>query len=91
MTDPSRMLEAPTGELPVTLTLTEVANVLNLRFTRGEKKGRPNRRLALDLVADGRLSVIDPTLPSVHWAVSRDELTRYIARRQRLALVDVAS
>lgn len=91
MNMPSRSLEAPT-ELPLTLTLTQVADVLNLRFQRGEKKGRPNRLLALELVATGRLRVIDPELHTAHWAVSRAEIERYMNPGQRhLSIVATAA
>ena len=66
-------------DLPVTLTMTQVAEVLNLTFTRGEKKGRPDRRAAVALVQSGRLRVIDPQLARTHWSVSRAEIERYIA------------
>ena len=66
-------------ELPVALTMTQVAEVLNLTFTRGAKRGRPNRRLALELIMSGRLRVIDPQQGQTHWSVSRAEIMRYIS------------
>lgn len=66
------------NDMPLTLTMTQVAEVLNLSATRGAKKGRPDRRKALELVATGRLRVIDPQLANAHWAVSRAEMWRYI-------------
>ena len=73
------MQHPPTEVRPLTYTMTQVAEVLNLNDTRGARKGLPHRRHALDLVRSGRLRVIDPSLANARWAVSRAELDRYIA------------
>jgi hypothetical protein len=60
------------------LTLTEVADILRLTHTRGAKKGTPDRRLAVDLVATGKLRVVDADQPAFRWTVSTGEVRRYL-------------
>lgn len=60
------------------LTLTQCAHVLNLTFTRGRHAGNPNRRLVLDLVATGRLRVVDADQPQHRWTVAPAEIARYL-------------
>jgi hypothetical protein len=60
------------------LTMTQLATVLNLTHRRGASKGIPDRRLALQLCRDGRIPVIDPSLPWALWTVSATNVRRYI-------------
>lgn len=60
------------------LTMTQVAYVLNLTFVRGERKGEPDRRKAINLVDAGRIPVIDPQLPTPYWTVSSANIRRYL-------------
>lgn len=60
------------------LTLTEVADLLKLQHQRGAKRGKPDRRLALDLVMTGKLRVVDPDQPSYRYTVSTAEVRRYL-------------
>lgn len=64
----------------VTLTPTEVALVLSLFFTRGAKRGQPDRRQVLALVDRGVLTPVDPTQPNVRWTFSTSDIVRYISK-----------
>ena len=60
------------------LTMTQVAYVLHLVYERGERKGQPDRRRAVELCRSGRLPLIDPNLPNIRWTVSATNVRRYI-------------
>lgn len=65
-----------TQRLP--LTLTQTAHVLNLTFSKGAKRGQPDRRQVLDRLYDGRLRPVDRTEPQHRWTVSPAEIDRYL-------------
>lgn len=60
------------------LTLTQVAYVLSLNHTRGEKKGTPSRQAVLRLVRAGLLPVIDASRPNAYWTISAANVRRYL-------------
>ena len=64
----------------VTLTPTQTALVLSLFFTRGAKRGQPDRRQVLELVDRGVLTPVDPSQPNVRWTFSVSSIRRYLER-----------
>lgn len=60
------------------LTMTQTAWVLQELFLKGAKKGEPDRRKVLDLMAKGKLHPISADGPSAHWKVSAAEVRRYL-------------
>lgn len=58
-------------------TMEQVAFVLGLLMSRGEKAGSPDRRRARILVREGKLRLVDPDQPVMYWTVSAAELRRY--------------
>ena len=62
------------------LTMTQAAFCLQLLHIRGAKKGLPDRRQFLNLVAKNpsRLRVIDPSLPSAKWRISSEMIRSYV-------------
>lgn len=68
-----------------TLTPNLVAYVLDLRVSRGGRKGELARRQAIDLMHSGVIAVVDNTQPTHRWCVSATEMRRYIAHGSRLA------
>jgi hypothetical protein len=60
------------------LTLTEAAGILKLTHRSGAKKGRPDRRLVLELVAAGKLRVVDPDQPSHRLTIATPEIRKYL-------------
>lgn len=60
------------------LTLTEVAAVLKLTHRSGSKKGQPDRRLVLELVAAGKLRLVDSDQPTHRWTIATPEIRRYL-------------
>jgi hypothetical protein len=63
------------------LTLTQAAYCMGLVIVRGERKGEPDRRKIINLINDGKLSVIDKTRPNALWTVSAVAVRKYIAQR----------
>lgn len=61
-----------------TLPPNLVAYVLDLRVTRGVKKGEIARRQAVELMQSGVIAVVDPTQPTHRWSVSAGEIRRYL-------------
>lgn len=59
-------------------TLVETAGVLKLVHRSGAKKGQPDRRLVLQLIADGKLRVVDPDQPTHRWTIATPEIRRYL-------------
>lgn len=62
----------------VALTISQSAFVLGLCHQKGQRKGEPNRRLVLDLIAAGRLELIDPEQPITRWTISARTLRAYM-------------
>lgn len=60
------------------LTLVEAAAVLKLTHRSGAKKGAPDRRLVLELVATGKLRVVDPDQPAHRLTIATPEIRRYL-------------
>lgn len=60
------------------LTLTEAAAVLKLQHRSGARKGQPDRRLVLELVAAGKLHVVDRDQPSHRLTIATPEIRRYL-------------
>lgn len=59
------------------LNMEMTAYVLTLNHTRGSVKGRPNPRLVRDLVAAGKLRLMDPDQEREHWKIPASEVRRY--------------
>lgn len=62
----------------VVLTAGQVATVLGLTYGRGRRKGEPNRHLVAALVADGRLTPVDPAMPLPRWTFAVAAINRYL-------------
>lgn len=79
--------ESPAAVLDnhVTLTPNLVAYVLDLRVTRGDRKGELARRQAIDLMNSGVIAAVDPTQPATRWCVSATEVRRFIEHGARRA------
>lgn len=60
------------------LTMTETARVLKLCHRSGSKKGQPDRRLVLELIAAGKVRVVDPDQPTHRWTIATPEIRRYL-------------
>lgn len=63
----------------VTLTTTETAYVLTLVHHRGARKGEPDRRQVIALVARGVLAPVDPAQPNYRWTFSVADIRRYLS------------
>lgn len=61
----------------VVLTPAQIAYVLGLHHTRGEHKGQPDRRAALELIKAGRLPLVDPTQSITRWTVATAAVRAY--------------
>lgn len=60
------------------LTGEQVAFVLQLTVAKGARRGEPDARQVLQLVARGRLAPIDADLPVRLWRFSSTLVARYI-------------
>lgn len=60
------------------LTCTQVAEILQLRHRSGAKKGMADRRLVLELVAAGKLRLVDPDQPTHRYTIATSEVRRYL-------------
>lgn len=65
------------------LDLRQTAIVLRQHVTRGEHKGEPNVRRIKELIAAGRIRLIDPEAPAAMWAVSRMSILEYLGLDQQ--------
>lgn len=66
----------------VVLTMTQLAYVLGLTYTRGKRKGEPDRLRAVQLVRDGVLPLVDPDqVETARWTVSTAHVHRYLDGR----------
>jgi hypothetical protein len=62
----------------VVLTPGQVATVLQLHFTKGAKRGEPDRSRVVELVRTGVLAPIDPSQPVARWTFSVNSIRRYL-------------
>jgi hypothetical protein len=62
----------------VVLTPAQIAYVAGLLHRRGEKKGQPDRRAALELIKAGTLPLVDPNQPITRWTVSSVAVRKYL-------------
>lgn len=60
------------------LTLTQTAAILKLCHRSGARKGLPDRRLVLELIAKGKLRVVDPDQPSHRLTIATPEIRKYL-------------
>lgn len=61
------------------LTMTQAAFVLQLVHSRGAKKGSPDRRRFLDLLAHAKgLRVINPQMPTAKWLISSELIKEFL-------------
>lgn len=67
----------------IVLNMRQLAAVLELVSVRGERRGKPDSRKARALIRDGSIRLIDPTQPVSRWAVSANEIRRYIENGPR--------
>jgi hypothetical protein len=65
------------------LTARLVAYVLDIRVTRGARRGELSRRQALELMQSGALRLLDPDQPAHRLTVATTEMRRYIAEGPR--------
>lgn len=65
------------------LTMGQLAYVTGGLFTKGRKKGQPNRLEGVRLVETGAVKLIDPSQPQHRWKVWTDEARRYLAEGPR--------
>lgn len=67
------------------LTVSMVAYVLSECWTRkaDPTESRPVRRKAIDLIRGGAIDLVDPTQPIHRWAITSDEVRRYLTSGPR--------
>lgn len=61
------------------LTISQTATVINRVHVRGPRKGQPNELAVRELIRDGRLQLVDPTVPHKSWTVTRASIRRYLS------------
>lgn len=62
----------------VVLTPAQVAYVAGLLHRRGEHKGEPDRRAALELIKAGKLPLVDETQSITRWTVPSSAVKKYL-------------
>jgi hypothetical protein len=65
-------------ESNVVLTPGQVAYVAGLLHKRGEHRGQPDRRAALELIKAGKLPLVDPSQSVTRWTVSVSAVKKYL-------------
>lgn len=62
----------------VVLNVSQAAIVLGLLTTRGKSKGSPDTGRVRQMVADGKLRLIDASQPPSRWCFSVSDIKRFI-------------
>jgi len=75
---PDSQTPAEVLDANVVLTPSQVAYVAGLVHRRGEKKGQPDRRAALELIKAGKLPLVDESQPITRWTVSTVAVRKYL-------------